>query len=303
MIRLGLCCLFKNEPVKFRHATAAQIRKLDRQVQIAKLSELCLHNSQTLLLAVETCNRLGIKSFRVMTPLFPLYTHPEAGYELSQLPDKKSIIANFAKIRKYKHDHGIRLSFHPDQFIVLNSPRNDVVENAIAELAYQTLLAQAIDADVINIHLGGVYGDKNSAVKRFIDYFTILPEEIQQRLTIENDDKSYSPADIIPVVEKLGIPFVYDVHHHRCHTDDMSVKQATDICISIWQNLNREPYFHISSPKNGWGNGKPQPHADYIDIHDFPDYWLNLKSDFTLDIEAKAKELAVLRLIKGFSLI
>lgn len=299
MIRFGLCCLFKNEPIKFRHATATHLQKFDRKTQIARLSELCLHNSENLLSAVETCNRLGIKAFRVMTPLFPLYTHPETGYKLSDLPSAEQINANFAKIKDFKNAHDIRLSFHPDQFIVLNSPREEVVKSSIGELNYQLMLAEAIGADVINIHLGGVYGDKKSASQRFIENFSTLSAGIKQRLTVENDDKSYSPEDLIPVVEQLGIPFIYDVHHHRCNNDKLSVKQATDICISIWKNLKREPYFHISSPKFGWEDGKPNPHADYIDIKDFPDYWRKLDSDFTLDIEAKAKELAVIKLMQG----
>ena len=296
MLRLGLCCLFQEEPIKFRHSTAKNILKFEAAERDKKISELCLHNSKSLLQALETCHRLDIKSFRVMSPLFPLYTHPDVGYNLAELYDRDEITDTLKKVKKFKQAHDIRLSFHPDQFNVLNSPRPEVVQRSIIELSYQAMLAEAIDADVINIHLGGVYDDKKSAIQRFIETFASLPGNIQQRLTVENDDKSYTPQDLKQVFDETGIPFVYDVHHHRCNPDGLSIEEATDMSIKIWQNLNREPYFHISSPKLGWNSGKPQAHADYIDFKDFPDYWKKLKSSFTLDVEAKAKELAVIKL-------
>ena len=89
---------------------------------------------------------------------------------------------------------------------------------------------------------------------------------------------------------------VYDVHHHRCNPDELTIEEATKHAVRTWQELGREPYFHLSSPKNGWLEGSPKPHADYIDPADFPLCWKNY--NITVDIEAKAKELAVLKLMK-----
>jgi UV DNA damage endonuclease len=89
---------------------------------------------------------------------------------------------------------------------------------------------------------------------------------------------------------------VYDVHHHRCNPDAYSVEEATAHAMETWLQLGREPYFHVSSPKNGWQKGSPKPHADYIDPADFPSCWRGKK--ITVDVEAKAKELAVLQLMK-----
>ncbi|MDH3394074.1 MAG: UV DNA damage repair endonuclease UvsE, partial [Desulfobulbaceae bacterium] len=88
----------------------------------------------------------------------------------------------------------------------------------------------------------------------------------------------------------------YDIHHHRCLPDGHSEEEMTERVVKLWQKLGREPYFHLSSPKHGWKNGSPKPHADYIDPADFPSCWQGLSA--TIDIEAKAKELAVLRLQK-----
>jgi len=90
---------------------------------------------------------------------------------------------------------------------------------------------------------------------------------------------------------------VYDVHHHRCNPDGLSVEEATSLAMATWHNLGREPYFHISSPKNGGREGSPKPHADYINPADFPSCWH--EQNITVDVEAKAKELAVLRLMKN----
>jgi UV DNA damage endonuclease len=98
------------------------------------------------------------------------------------------------------------------------------------------------------------------------------------------------------VCSELGVPLVYDVHHHRCLPDRLSIEQATHEALKTW---DREPLFHISSPREGWKKTRPQYHHDYIDPADFPDCWKGL--DITVEVEAKAKELAVTRLLKQLS--
>ena len=120
---------------------------------------------------------------------------------------------------------------------------------------------------------------------------TLLSEQARQRITLENDDKSYSPSDLLPFCRSEGIPFVYDVHHHRCLPDGKTIEETTDMAMNTW---NREPLFHLSSPIDGWDGPKPSRHHDYIDSRDFPGCWKALT--ITVDVEAKAKELAVLQL-------
>ena len=299
MLRLGLCCIFNQAPIRFRSATAKFVRRLDRPARMVKLNELCLDNVRSLVAAVEEVYRLGFGSFRVSSPLLPLYTHPEVGYRLEDLPDAREITATLGSVKALKEKHRLRLSFHPDQFTLLSSPRSEVTEAALRDLDYQVMLAELIGADVINIHGGGVYGDKQSALSRLVKEITALPEPIRSRLTLENDDRSYTVEDLLPVCEQLDIPLVFDVHHHRCNPDGLTVAAATEACLQSWRRLGREPYFHISSPKYGW-NGKPGPHADFIDIADFPVEWHGLEA--TIDVEAKAKELAVLQLKNDLSL-
>jgi UV DNA damage endonuclease len=299
MLRLGLCCLFNQAPIRFRSATAKFVRPLDRPAQLVKLSALCLDNARSLVAAVEEVHRLGFGSFRVSSPLLPLYTHPEVGYRLEELPDAQEITVTLRSVKALKEKHLHRISFHPDQFTLLSSPRPEVTAASLKDLAYQVMLAELIGADVINIHGGGVYGDKQSALSRLVKEISALPEPIRSRLTLENDDRSYTVEDLLPVCEQLNVPLVYDVHHHRCNPDALTVAEATDACLQRCQRLGREPYYHISSPKHGWG-GKPGPHADFIDIADFPAEWHGLEA--TIDVEAKAKELAVLKLQEELAL-
>ncbi len=294
-MRFGLCCLFKNEPVSFRTTTAKALSALERSEQLHKLSGICLHNAASLLAALNVCNRLEIGSFRIMSPLFPRMTHPEVGYRLEDLPDGAAIRAMLQVCRDVARDSDIRLSFHPDQFVVISSPHPAVVANSVGELVYQAELAEMVGAEVINIHAGGVYGDKRAALARFCQVFPQLPAGVRNRLTLENDDISYTPRDLLPVCDELAIPLVYDVHHHRCNPDGLSVDEATQLAGETWKRTGREQYCHISSPKNGWGGGDPKPHADYIDPADIPDCWLG--REMTVDVEAKAKELAVVRLL------
>lgn len=288
MIRLGLCCIFKEEPIKFRIITAKRLSSFERWEQLQLLSELTLHNAKALKNALEFCAANGIRDFRVLSQINPLRTHPEAGYSLQDLPDREEIINTYHECRRFNRQHNIRTGFHPDQFIVLSTPHEQVLRASLAELEYQAEISELIGADVINIHGGGVYGEKEVSLKRLRNRLDKLPGNIRSRLTLENDDRNYTPSDLLPVCRDLQIPLVYDVHHHRCLPDNLSIEEATESALKTW---NREPLFHISSPREGWNSPKPQYHHDYIDIDDFPEVWGSL--DITLEVEAKAKELAI----------
>ncbi len=289
--RLGLCCLFSQEPIKFRTTTATHLARLSRPDQLRKLSELCLHNARSLRSTLRFCERNGIGAFRIASTFFPVSTHPQVGYQLEDLPESITIMGLLEECRTFAAANGIRTSFHPDQFVVLNSPRRAVVESSLKELVAQAELAELVGADVINIHGGGAYGDKTTALMALTQEIERLPEKVRTRLTLENDDRVFTPSDLLPVCRATGIPLVYDVHHHRCCPDGLSVSAATEQALTTW---NREPLFHLSSPINGWSGSHPQRHHDEIDPRDFPRSWLNLP--ITIDVEAKSKEVAILKL-------
>ena len=292
-IRLGLCCIFAEEPIKFRNTTVTACQKLTTKERHLKLADLCRQNAESLKQAIEFCASHSIGCFRVNSQILPVKTHPEVGYAIDKLPGGKEIRAMFEACGDLARHHDIRLCFHPDQFVVLNSPREDVVDRSIAELEYQSEVAEWIQAEVVNIHGGGAYGDKPAALDAFAVNFARLSTRVKERLTVENDDVTYSPEELLPLCDKLGIPLVYDAHHHRCLPDELSIEEATKAALTTW---NREPMFHLSSPLEGWDGPNPRRHHDYIDLLDFPDCWRDL--EITVEVEAKAKELAVQKLHK-----
>ena len=295
MIRFGLCCIFREEPIKFRRTTAKYLQAFSRNQQLKNLAEICRHNAQALHNALRYCRDHDIKDFRINSQILPLKTHPEIGYHIEDLPFHDQIIQTFKDCGRFCQKHDIRTTFHPDQFILLSSPSSEVVQRSVADLIYQAEVAKWVNADVINIHGGGAYGDKRTSLHRLRKQIEQLSEAVRSRLTLENDDRVYTPKDLLPVCKDMDIPLVYDVHHHRCLPDGSSVEATTELAVGTW---SREPLFHLSSPKYGWNSGKPGNHHDYIDADDFPACWTNL--DITVEVEAKAKELAVLKLKQDF---
>ena len=291
-LRLGLCCQFLEQPIKFRVTTATAMQRLPRREQLARFAELCAGNAGALLAALQFCAAHGIGSFRILTPILPVKTHPTVGYRVEELPGADKIVAQFRRCGEFARAQDIRTGFHPDQFVVLNSPDADIVARSVADIESQAELAEWTNADTVNIHGGGGYGDKRAALERFQRNLEKLSPRARSRLTVENDDKTFTPADLLPVCRSEGVPLVYDAHHHRCLPDDLTVEQATEAARATWKN--REPLFHLSSPLEGWDGPKPERHHDYIDPKDFPAAWRGWP--LTVEVEAKAKELAVARL-------
>ena len=296
MIRFGLCCIFREQPIKFRRTTATYLSKFNRKEQLARLSALCLANAESLMTSLAFCHENGIGGFRINSQILPLKTHPEIGYNIEDLPDAARIVDHFKACGRFSGKHTIRTTFHPDQFITLSSPRPEVIERSIADLRYQAQVAEWVNADVINIHAGGVHGDKPATLMRLQQTIDRLPASVRQRITLENDDKSYTPEELLPFCAQLGIPMVYDVHHHRCCKDNLSIEEASRLAMETW---DREPLFHISSPAHGWQAPNSRSHHDYINVDDFPQIWKSM--DVTIEVEAKAKELAVIQLMKALS--
>ncbi len=289
--RLGLCCVFVSAPIRFRVTTAAMLARLPRRQRLQRLSDLCLANAHALAEALQFCSVHGIGAFRINSRILPLKTHPVMGYEIAALPKADEILAAFKACGQWRARHQLRLLFHPDQFIVLGAPDEVVAQSALRELVYQAEVASWVGADVVNLHAGGLYGDKTATLARLARRIERLPASVRRLLTLENDDRCYAPSDLLPLCQQTGVPLVYDVHHHRCRPDGCSVEDVTEAALRTW---NREPVFHLSSPREGWQGPNPRPHADYIDPDDIPACWRG--RSVTVEIEAKAKELALERL-------
>lgn len=296
MIRLGLCCAFRDAPIRFRTTTAAAMLRLSPAERLKRLADIIGANIEALLSAVRFCAGNGIGSFRVNSQILPLKTHPAVGYQVNELPGSEQIVDAFRECGRMAASRNIRLTFHPDQFVVLNSPRREIVETSLAEVEYQAEVAEWIGADVIILHGGGAYGDKPAAIARLRAGLQRLSHGARKCIALENDDRIFSPADLLPLCESDRISFVYDIHHHRCLSDNLTPREVTGRAITTW---DREPLFHVSSPAHGWRSANPRIHAEFINPRDFPSDWLD--QPITVEVEARSKEAAVLRLQRALN--
>lgn len=188
MIRLGLCCTFAQEPIRFRKATATYLLK--RADPLSYLDEIVTNNIALLEKAIQYCKSMHIYSFRVSSQILPVATHPTLKYSLEDPPSADRLKEALNQCHQSAMKVNVRLTFHPDQFVNINSDKESVILQSITDLEFHAKLAEMIGADVINIHGGVRYGDKAAALKRFADNFKKLPPKVQRRLTIENDVKS-----------------------------------------------------------------------------------------------------------------
>ena len=156
-LRLGLCCIFRDQPIKFVHTTATAVGRMNRSDALAELDRLCMANAEALLASLRFCAENGIGCFRITSQILSLKTHPQHGYRIEDLPHGDEIVRRFRDCGAFARRSGLRTCFHPDQFVVLNSPRPDVVEASIRELEYQSEVAEWVGADVVNVHGGGAF--------------------------------------------------------------------------------------------------------------------------------------------------
>ncbi len=293
-VRWGLCCQFLDSPIRFRSATHRYCATLDADSRARYLSAIVLANANALGDAILRCAELGIGAFRITSQIIPLATHPQSGFDIEDLPDAEEIQSAFTKARGLAKSHDVRLSFHPDQFVVLNSESPSTVASSVQELEHQARVAAMVGAEALTLHGGGGVGGEAKALDRLARGIGLLSPNARALLALENDDRSFSPAALLPFCEKQQVPFVYDVHHHRCHGDGLAVGEASERAAATWNG--REPWMHVSSPRDGWSSTNPRSHAEYIDAADLPEEWMGKR--MTIDVEAKAKERAVLEIMR-----
>jgi UV DNA damage endonuclease len=231
--------------------------------------------------------------YRFPSNIFPLANHPIIR-EKFIWEENEEIRIKISKINDFVNENEVRLTVHPDQFIVLNSLNSEVVHSSIETLEDTCLLLELLGGSDCILHIGGVYGNKQEAITRFIENFQLLSHRVQKYLRIENDDKSYTYDDVLMIANQIKIPMILDIHHHRCLS---SSNLTTDMVIDVFKTWgNQRPKIHMSS---GREFDEDRKHADFITFKDIT-YVKGLLQDEEVDImiEAKAKELAALEFIK-----
>ena len=273
----------------------SMIKRTFTEKGIEYASELSLNNCKDLLTILKWNNENGFKFFRMSSDLLPWASE----YDISTLPDYEEIKNTLKQCGDYATENDMRITCHPGPFNVLTSPHPHVVDNCITDLSihgevFDMMGLSRTPYNKINIHIGGVYGDKISAMDRFCKNFERLPESVKSRLTVENDDKAsmYSVKDLYDgVYNIIGIPIVFDYHHHKFNTGDLSEQQALELALSTWGNIIPVVHYSESRQREQLDESiRPQAHSDYI-----IDYIDTYGNEVDIMVEAKAKELAVLK--------
>ena len=261
------------------------------------LSDMIVSNLQDLLTILKHNEANGIKFFRISSEIFPFYSHPALGYELEDLPKSETILSLLKQIGDYATENNHRLTSHPGPFNVLASPNDSVVEKTLKDLECHSKMFDYMGFEPshynkINIHVGGAYGDKKSALERFCSNFQKLSDNCKKRLTVENDDKAnmYSTKDLYEGVFKvIGIPIVFDYHHYKFNTGGQTEQEALELAITTW-DASITPVVHYSESKTlHQGEGRETPaHSDLV--YGPMNHYHN-----TVDVmvEAKHKEKAI----------
>ena len=271
----------------------SMIKRTFKAKGIEYASELGLQNCKDLFEIVKWNNENGFPFFRITSNLFPWSSE----YKLKDMPDHQEICDVLDEVGKYVADNNMRITSHPGPFNVLTSPHPHVVTNCIKDLSihgevFDMMGLSRTPYNKINIHIGGAYGDKESAMARFCVNFERLPDSVKSRLTVENDDKAtmYSVRDLYDgVYTRIGIPIVFDYHHHQFCTGDMTEQQALELAITTWGDI--KPVVHYSESRRDEKKDvtiRVQAHSDYV--YDKIETYGN---DIDIMVEAKAKELAV----------
>jgi UV DNA damage endonuclease len=238
--------------------------------------------------------RHNILFFRITSDLVPFASHPICKFDWQ---------GSFGKLLKGIGDFikscGMRISMHPNQFTLINSLDNRVFENSIRELVYHAQVLDLMELDTsakIQIHVGGVYGDKEASRRRFVERFEMLDEIVRRRLVIENDDKRYNLKDCLKISAEVGIPMLFDVFHHEVNNSGETTKEAFELFTPTWKPEDGLPMVDYSSQLTSDIKGK---HAETLNLGIFREFLEATKPfDFDIMLEIKDKEMSALKAIE-----
>lgn len=293
-MRIGYACLntaLTNEKISVNRG---MIRKTFLEKGLPYASELIVQNLQDLLQVLRWNLENEIYFYRLSSSMFPWMSE----YELQDLPQFEKIVSLLKEAGAFAQSHNMRLSFHPGPFNVLASEKQEVVQKTVKELDQHAAIMDLMKLSAtpfhkINIHVGSsLQGDKEQALKNFCKNFQHLLPSTKARLTVENDDKAnmYTIADLHEGIhQKIGIPLVFDYHHHFCNPGGQSQEEALIQALNSWPEGIR-PVVHYSEPKSMEDRKFLRAHSDFIERR-IPAYG----QEFDIMIEAKQKEAAVLR--------
>ena len=288
-MRIGYACLTRGIPYTDIKGT------VQKNATEARLRELIAHNLASLDRMLDYNRDFGIHMLRISSDIIPFGSSP-----VNTLRWNKEFEEELAALGRKITAYDIRVSMHPGQYTVLNSPRAEVVDRAILDLEYHVRFLEALGTDTTNkiiLHVGGVYGDKRSAMDVFSENWDKLQDSIKSRLVIENDDKSYTIEDVLELGIKNGIPVVFDNLHHQVNGNGGSDLSWITEASKTWKKKDGVQKIHYSQQD---GNKSPGAHSGTIDIAEFLKYIeVTYGLDFDIMLEVKDKNLSAIKVINA----
>ena len=294
-IRLGYVAISKTLNITSSSTlTYTLYKKLGEKRGNEKLDKVIKSNFE----ALEEILKYNIKNdiyfYRMTSNLIPLSTHTDVNYEVFN-----RYLSYFKKIGDIINNNNLRVDTHPDQFCVLNSINERVVESSINILKYHVnkFKKMHINGKMV-LHVGSSQGGKRKAMERFINNFNKLDENIKSKVILENDDKVFNIRNTLKICEQLKIPMVLDYHHHLCNNNGEKIEDFIERIFKTWDNDDLIPKIHFSSPKN---KKEFRSHSDYVDVDAFLNFLEKIKftnQDIDIMLEVKEKDEALFRLIR-----
>lgn len=296
-MRIGYACINTSLAERNICANRSMVRKTFLEKGVAYASALALKNADDLERIIDWNISEKLLLYRMSSDMFPWMSE----YELCDLPDFEMIRKRLGVVGEKARMNKLRLTFHPGPFNVLATNNPGVLDRTIKELRQHGEVMDLLQLPrtpfaKINIHIGAAYGDRKSALTRFIRNVSLLPPAVRSRLTVENDDKAnmYSVADLLAVHESTGVPIVFDYYHHLFRSGDLTTEEALELALETWpQGIT--PIVHYSSSRKQFEDPRSTDtaHADFIYE---PVNLFGHRADIML--EAKAKEQATLRYLR-----
>ncbi|MEA3321571.1 MAG: UV DNA damage repair endonuclease UvsE [Bacillota bacterium] len=280
--------------------TYAQFSKIkDREAAIEKLERISVENLENCLRLLKHNVANDIRFFRFSSKLIPLANHEEVKDWKFMRPLKDIL----SEIGDYIEANPMRVDFHPDHFVLLNSKNKDIINQTIKTLSMHRSLLKGMRVPTQHrcvLHIGGGYDDRELALEQFIHNFALVPQPIQEMLILENDDTTFHLRDALYICEKLNVPLVFDYHHHLAHFEEEAEGWEKDWgrVIQTWEHSSLPVKMHISSPRD---EKNFRAHADYVDPKMFMDFLHPIKgsvAEIHCMIEAKKKDEALFKLME-----
>lgn len=288
-MRIGYPCI--NRTIGCQGNRTFRLKSYSEQ----RLAETVRHNLDCLLRMLEFNAGHHILFFRITSDLVPFASHPVCRFNWQLFFQEQ-----FQEVGRFIDSHCMRISMHPDQFILLNSPDEGITERSTAELDYHTRLLDLMGLDSsakVQLHLGGIYGDREESLRRFMRRYCDLDESIRKRLVIENDERNYSLRDCLKVHSETGVPVLLDVFHHGGKNHGESLTEAFRGFADSWKTDGSLPMVDYSSQHAAKIRGS---HAETIDLDDFRSFLAETEPwDFDIMLEIKDKEKSALRAVEA----